>query len=330
MTVPFDLTGKEPTGFRIYMGPNHFKTLSAYDKKVPRDEKLYLRELIPLGWLIFGWVNQYFVIPMFNILSRFIGSFGIIILIMTIVIKLILFPLSYKSYMSSAKMRVLKPQIDEINAKIPPEKAMERQKATMALYNKVGVSPMSGCLPMLLQMPLLIAMFSFFPSAIELRQQSFLWAPDLSAYDSILSWKGNIPLISNIFGNHISLFALLMTIASIFSTKLSMSTTQPSPDQPGAGMMKWMMYLMPVMFFFMFNSYASGLTYYYFLSSLFTVVQNEIIKLTIDEKKLLAQLHARGNANSNKPKKSGGFMERLEKMQREQQKAMKENAKRKR
>ena len=330
MTVPFDLTGKEPTGFRIYMGPNHFKTLSAYDKKVPRDEKLYLRELIPLGWLIFGWVNQYFVIPMFNILSRFIGSFGIIILIMTIVIKLILFPLSYKSYMSSAKMRVLKPQIDEINAKIPPEKAMERQKATMALYNKVGVSPMSGCLPMLLQMPLLIAMFSFFPSAIELRQQSFLWAPDLSAYDSILSWKGNIPLISNIFGNHISLFALLMTIASIFSTKLSMSTTQPSPDQPGAGMMKWMMYLMPVMFFFMFNSYASGLTYYYFLSFLFTVVQNEIIKLTIDEKKLLAQLHARGNANSNKPKKSGGFMERLEKMQREQQKAMKENAKRKR
>ena len=328
MAVPFDLTGKEPTGFRMYLGPNHFKTLSSYDKKVAKDEKLYLRELIPLGWLIFGWVNQYFVIPLFNFLSRFIDSFGIIILIMTVIIKIILFPLSYKSYMSSAKMRVLKPQIDEINAKIPPEKAMERQKATMALYNKVGVSPMSGCLPMVLQMPLLIALFSFFPSAIELRQQSFLWAPDLSAYDSILSWKANIPLLSNIFDNHISLFALLMTVASIFSTKLSMSTTQPSPDQPGAGMMKWMMYLMPIMFFFMFNSYASGLTYYYFLSSLFTVIQNEIIRVTLDEKKLLAQLHARGNANSNKPKKSGGFMERIEKMQREQQKALKENAKR--
>lgn len=330
MAVPFDLTGNEPTGFRMYLGPNHFKTLSSYDKKVPKEEKLFLRELIPLGWLIFGWVNQYFVIPMFNFLSRFIGNFGIIILIMTIVIKIILFPLSYKSYMSSAKMRVMKPQIDEINAKIPPEKAMERQKATMALYNKVGVSPMSGCLPMVLQMPLLIALFSFFPSAIELRQQSFLWAPDLSAYDTILTWKANIPLLSNIFDNHISLFALLMTVASIFSTKLSMASTQPSADQPGAGMMKWMMYLMPIMFFFMFNSYASGLTYYYFLSSLFTVIQNEVIKATLDEKKLLAQLHARGNANINKPKKTGGFMERIEKMQHEQQKALKDNTKRKR
>ena len=330
MYVPFDPSGKEPTSFRMYLGPNHHKTLSSYDKKVDKEDKLYLRKLIPLGWTIFGWVNQYFVIPMFNFLSKYIGSFGIIILIMTIVIKLILFPLSYKSYMSSAKMRVLKPQIDEINAKIPAEKAMERQKATMALYNKVGVSPMSGCLPMVMQMPLLIAMFSFFPNAIELRQQSFLWAPDLSAYDAILSWKANIPLISNIFDNHISLFALLMTVASIFSTKMSMATTQPSPDQPGAGMMKWMMYLMPVMFFFMFNSYASGLTYYYFLSSLFTIIQNEIIRATIDEKKLLAQLHAKGNANSNKPKKSGGFMERLERMQREQEKAARENAKRRR
>lgn len=330
MYVPFDPSGKEPTSFRMYLGPNHHKTLSSYDKKVDKEDKLYLRKLIPLGWTIFGWVNQYFVIPMFNFLSKYIGSFGIIILIMTIVIKLILFPLSYKSYMSSAKMRVLKPQIDEINAKIPAEKAMERQKATMALYNKVGVSPMSGCLPMVMQMPLLIAMFSFFPNAIELRQQSFLWAPDLSAYDAILSWKANIPLISNIFDNHISLFALLMTVASIFSTKMSMATTQPSPDQPGAGMMKWMMYLMPVMFFFMFNSYASGLTYYYFLSSLFTIIQNEIIRATIDEKKLLAQLHAKGNANSNKPKKSGGFMERLERMQREQEKTARENAKRRR
>lgn len=330
MSVPFDVTGKESTGFRLYFGPNHFKTLSSYDKGLPADEKLHLRELIPLGWLVFGWVNQYFVIPLFNFLSKYVGSFGIIILIMTIIIKIILFPLSYKSYMSSAKMRVLKPQIDEINAKIPADKAMERQKATMALYSKVGVSPMSGCLPMVLQMPLLIAMFSFFPSAIELRQQSFLWANDLSAYDAILSWNANIPVISNIFHNHISLFALLMTIASVFSTKMSMATTQPASDQPGAGMMKWMMYFMPIMFFFMFNSYASGLTYYYFLSSLFTVIQNEAIRASIDEEKILAQLHAKGNAKNGKPKKKSSFMERIEKMQREQEKAIKENAKRRR
>lgn len=328
MVVPFDISGRETTGFRFYFGPVHHKTLADYDKGVSGDDKLKLRELVPLGWGIFGWVNRFFVIPMFNFFSKFINSFGIIILLMTIVIKLVLFPLSYKSYMSSAKMRVLKPEIDEINAKIPPEKAMERQKATMALYSKVGVSPMSGCIPMLLSMPVLIAMFSFFPSAIELRQQSFLWAKDLSAYDAILTWKANIPLISNIFNNHISLFALLMTVATIFSTKISMANTAPSADQPGANMMKYMMYFMPVMFFFMFNSYASGLTYYYFLSSLFTVIQNEIIKASINEEKLLAQLHAKGKANEKKPKKAGGFMERLERMQKEQEKLARENAKR--
>lgn len=330
LSVPFDITGKETTGFKMYFGPNHYKTLASYDKNVPDDDKLHLQELIPLGWTIFGWVNRFFVIPVFNFLSKYIGSFGIIILLLTIIIKSILAPLSYKSYMSSAKMRVLKPQIDEINARIPAEKAMERQKATMDLYNKVGISPMSGCLPMLLQMPLLIAMFSFFPAAIELRQQSFLWANDLSAYDAIISWQANIPMISRLFDNHISLFALLMTIASIFSTRMSMANTTTSPDQPGAGMMKWMMYLMPIFFFFMFNSYASGLTYYYFLSSLFTILQNEIIRLSINDEKLLAQLHAKGNTKNGKPKKKSSFMERLEKMQREQEKAMRENAKRKR
>lgn len=326
MVVPFDLTGKEPTGFKFYFGPVHHKTLADYDKGVAKEDKLKLRELVPLGWGIFGWVNRYFVIPMFNFFSKFIDSFGIIILLMTIVIKLVLFPLSYKSYMSSAKMRVLKPEIDAINAKIPPEKAMERQKATMELYNKVGVSPMSGCLPMLLSMPVLIAMFSFFPSAIELRQQSFLWAKDLSAYDAIITWKANIPLISSIFNNHISLFAVLMMVTTIFSTKISMANTQPAGDQPGANMMKYMMYLMPVMFFFMFNSYASGLTYYYSLSALITIIQNEIIKATVNEEKLLAELHAKGKANEKKPRKSGGFMERLERMQKEQQRLARENA----
>ena len=261
------------------------------------------------------------IIPMFNFFSTFIGSFGLIILLMTIVIKILIFPMTYKSYLSSAKMRVLKPEIDEINARIPPEKALERQKATMDLYNKVGVSPMSGCLPMLLQMPILFAMFSFFPSAIELRQQSFLWAKDLSAYDSILSWNAYIPLITPFFGNHISLFCLLMTISSIISTKLTTAQTPTASDQPGAGMMKWMMYLMPVMFMFMFNNYASGLSYYYFLSTLITIGQTYLIRATVDDKKLLAQLHAKGN--KAKTKKKSGFMERLEKMQREQEKALK-------
>ncbi|MBP1637330.1 MAG: protein translocase subunit yidC [Bacteroidetes bacterium] len=328
MTAGFDPTGKQPTGFRFYFGPNQYKILSAYDKGVPGDKKLYLRDLIPLGWTIFGWVNRFMIIPMFNFFSRFISNFGLIILLMTIVIKIIIFPMTYKSYVSSAKMRVLKPEIDEINARIPADKAVERQKATMELYNKVGVSPMSGCLPMLLQMPILFAMFSFFPSAIELRQQSFLWAKDLSAYDSILSWSNNIPLISTYFGNHISLFCLLMTVSNIIATKLNMSQTPSSSDQPGAGMMKWMMYLMPIMFLFMFNNYASGLSYYYFLSTLITIAQTYAIRATVDDKKLLAQLHAKGN--KAKTKKSGGLMERLAKMQYEQEKNAKENAKRRR
>ena len=328
MTVGFDPSGKEITNFKIYMGPNKYKTLSDYDRGVPADKKLKLHSLVPLGWGIFGWVNRFAIIPMFNLFSKFISNFGIIILLMTVVIKLVLYPLTYKSYVSSAKMRVLKPEIDEINARIPADKAAERQKATMELYNKVGVSPMSGCLPTLFQMPILFAMFSFFPASIELRQESFLWANDLSAYDAIVSWNATIPLISTYFGNHISLFTLLMTITTLISTKLNMANTA-TPDQPGAGMMKWMMYLMPVMFMFMFNSYASGLSYYYFLSTLISIAQTYAIRATVDEKKLLAQLHAKraSNANSKTPAKKGGFMERIEKMQREQQKAMRERNK---
>ncbi|MDD3322839.1 MAG: membrane protein insertase YidC [Paludibacter sp.] len=322
MTVAYDPTGKEPTGFRMYFGPNQYKILSAYDKGIDSDKKLRLNKLIPLGWGIFGWVNQFAIIPMFNLFSRFMGNFGLIILLMTVVIKLVLFPLTYKSYISSAKMRVLKPEIDEINARIPADKAAERQKATMDLYSKVGVSPMSGCLPTMLQMPILFALFSFFPSAIELRQESFLWATDLSTYDSILSWTTYIPIITPYFGNHLSLFCLLMTVTSILSTKLNMAT-QPTNDAMGGNMMKWMMYLMPVMFMFMFNSYASGLSYYYFISTLITVIQTYAIRATVDENKLLAELHAKRNAKKGTTKKKSGFMERLEKMQQEQQKALK-------
>lgn len=329
--VAFDPTGQQPTGFNLYLGPNHFRTFSAYDKAEQfKDDKLYLRKLIPLGGSILSWINRFLIIPIFNFLSGFISNYGIIILLLTLFIKLILFPLTYKSYMSSAKMRVLQPEIKEINNRIPADKAMERQQATMALYRKVGVNPMSGCLPMLLQMPILIAMYNFFPSSIELRQESFLWANDLSTYDAIISWSGYIPLITPYLGNHLSLFTILMTVTNILSTKLNSANTQMSSDQPGAGMMKWMMYLMPLMFLFIFNSYSSALSYYFFLSSLITVIQTYAIRATIDEKKLLAQLHAKGKANEKKPKKKGGFMARLEKMQKEQEKMMRErNKKRK-
>jgi len=318
MSVAFDPTGKAPTTFRWYFGPNHYKTLTAYDKEAKAGSELSLNKLIPLGWGIFGWVNRFAIIPMFNFFNRFISNFGLIILLLTLVIKLVLFPLTYKSYMSSAKMRVLKPEIDEINARIPADKAAERQKATMELYGKVGVSPMSGCIPSILQMPILFAMFSFFPAAIELRQQSFLWATDLSAYDSIMTLPFTVPFG---FGNHVSLFCLLMTATNIIYTKLNMAN-QSTTDQPGGAMMKWMMYLMPLMFLFIFNNYASGLSYYYFIATLISIIQTYVIRGFVDEKKILAQLHAKRASNSKKPAKKGGFMERLEKMQREQQKTV--------
>lgn len=314
MTIPFDPIKNEGTTFKWYLGPNHYKTLAAYDKGVEKENKLQLNKLVPLGWKLWGWINRIAVIPMFDFFSRYISNFGIIILLMTIVIKLLLFPLTYKSYMSSAKMRVLKPEIDEINARIPAEKAMERQQATMQLYQKVGVSPMSGCLPMLLQMPILLAMFSFFPASIELRQQSFLWADDLSSYDAIISWDAYIPLVSTFFGNHISLFCLLMTITNIIYTKINMASQAGTDQMPG---MKWMMYLMPVMFLFIFNNYAAGLSYYYFVSLLITILQTYIFRWTINDEKLLAKLHEKRKKSDKNPKKSG-FAARLEKMQREQ------------
>ena len=229
--------------------------------------------------------------------------------------------------MSSAKMRVLRPQVEEINAKYPgQDKAMERQKATMELYSRAGASPMSGCLPMLLQMPILIALFMFFPSAIELRHQSFLWAHDLSTYDAIFSWNKYIPIITPYFGNHISLFCLLMTITNIFYTKYNMEMTNTGQQQmPG---MKAMMYMMPLMFLVFFNQYASGLTYYYFISTLITNVQTLIFRYTINEDKLLAKLEA----NKRKPMKKSGFMKRLEEAQRAQQETLRkqQEAKKKR
>lgn len=312
--VPFDLQGREATELTYFFGPNKFALLKELDEGEPEGAEWELEKLVPLGWGIFRWVNQYFIIPLFDFLGGFISNYGLLIFLLTVIVKLILFPLTYKSYISSAKMRVLRPQVEEINAKYPgQEQALERQKATMELYSRAGASPMSGCLPMLLQMPILIALFMFFPSAIELRHQSFLWANDLSTYDAIVSWEANIPLISSYFGNHISLFCLLMTITNIVYTKFNMEMTNTGQQQmPG---MQAMMYLMPLMFLVFFNQYASGLTYYYFISTLITILQTIFFRFTIDEEKLLAKLEA----NKRKPMKRSGFMKRLEEMQKMQE-----------
>lgn len=317
--VPFDVTGTKSTGFRFYFGPNHYNTLKAYDADKPKAEKLHLKELVPLGWKIVSWINMILVIPMFDLFTSWGLHIGLVILLMTIVIKLIILPFVFASYKSSAKMRALKPQLDEINAKYPADKMQERQQATMQLYSRAGVSPMSGCLPMLFQFPVLMAMFWFFPTAIELRGQHFLWADDLSAYDAIFTWATPIPLL----GTHLSLFCLLMTAVNIVYTYITM---QQQATDPNMKFMKYMMYLMPLMFLFIFNDYAAGLSYYYFLSLLLTIIQTMIFRLSIDEKKLLAEMEANAKKKANNPKKSG-FMARLEAMQREQQRVAREQAK---
>lgn len=323
-SLPLDPTGSEATKLRFYFGPNQFNTLNAYDKGLKKDEELNMSEIIPLGsFFLIRWVNRFMVIPMFNLFGSFIGNYGLIILLMTLVIKLVLLPFTYKSYMSTAKMRVLKPQIDEINAKIPKEKAMERQQATMALYKKVGVSPMGGCLPMMLQMPILFAMFRFFPTAIELRQQGFLWATDLSSYDAILTWSTQIPIISSVFGNHLSLFCLLMTVTNIIYTRINMKNNPSNQQMAGMSMI---MYLMPLMFLFVFNNYAAGLSYYYFISLLITIGQTYLFRLFVNDDKLLAQLEAKKGKKKGTKKKSG-FMARLEDAQRRQQKMIQEQKK---
>lgn len=284
--------------FTFYFGPNKYKILN----NTLEEQDLQLENLIPLGSFIFRWVNVFAIIPLFNVLGNVISNYGLLIFVMTIIIKLVLFPLTFKSYVSSAKMRVLKPQIDEINKKIPKEDAMKRQQATMSLYKKVGVNPLGGCLPMLLQMPILIAMFRFFPASIELRQKSFLWADDLSTYDSILELPFSIPF----YGDHVSLFCLLMGISMLLTTKFSSGQMDTGNSQmPG---MKTMMYFMPVMMLFWFNSYAAGLSYYYLVSNLITLIQTLSIRRFIDDDEVLKKL----NAQKKKPVKKSNFQKRLE------------------
>ena len=318
-SLPFDITGKKSTNLQYYLGPNHYNTLKAYDKELAGADKLHLNELVPLGWKLVSWINKVLVIPMFDLFMSWGLHIGIVILLMTLVIKLIILPFVFASYKSSAKMRVLKPQLDEINEKYPPEKMQERQAATMALYQKAGVSPMSGCLPMLFQFPVLMAMFWFLPTAIELRGQSLFWADDLSTYDAILSWNTPLPLLG---WTHLSLFCLLMTIVNIVYTHITMQSQSQGQEMK---MMRWMMYLMPVMFLFFFNDYAAGLSYYYFVSLLMTIIQTMIFRWTTDDKKVLAEMEA--NAKKKGNAKKSGFAARLEAMQREQQRLAREQAK---
>ena len=316
-TAPYTIGDGTPAGFFFYFGPNDYPLLSSIDDEIGGDEGLSLTRLVPLGWGIFRWINQFIVIPVFSFLGRFISDYGIIILLLTIFIKIIIFPFTYKSFKSQARMRVLAPEIKEINDKYPgQENAMKRQQETMALYSRAGASPFSGCLPLILQMPVLVAMFSFFPSAIELRGQSFLWVHDLSAPDYILALPFSIPF----YGDHVSLFCLLMTIVNIVYTRINMQNQPGGNSMPG---MKWMMYLMPVMFLFIFNDYAAGLSYYYFLSLMITILQTWIFRKTIDEKKVRAEMLA----NAKKPRKKSGFMARLEEAQRQQQAALRQQQK---
>lgn len=288
--------------FNFYFGPNSYTEMKSY--------KMEFQDLIPLGWGIFGWINRFLVIPIFNFLSHYISNYGWIIFLLTVIIKLIIFPFTYKSYISMAKMRILKPEIDKLSEKYPnKEDAMKKQQEMMSIYSSAGASPMGGCLPMLFQFPVLIAMFRFFPASIELRGQSFLWATDLSSYDSIL----NLPFTIPFYGDHISLFALLMGVSMFFTTKLNMTQSQGQQQLPGMQFMTT--YLMPVMLVVWFNSYSCALSYYYLLSNLITILQTYIIRRFVDDDKL----HQQMKDNAKKPKKKSKWQARYEEAMQQQQ-----------
>ena len=295
----------------FFFGPNKYAVISDYD--------LQMEEIIPLGWGFFllQWINRFVIIPVFDFLQSFGWSMGLIILILTILVKIVLFPLAYKQFASSAKMKVIAPEVQKINEKYPKqEQAMQKQQAVMNLYKRAGIKPMAGCLPMLIQFPILVAMFRFFPASIELRQQSFLWADDLSTYDSILNLPFNIPF----YGNHISLFCLLMTAAQLIYTHISMKQQAQTQTMPG---MKFMMYFMPIMMLFIFNSFSAALNYYYFISLCFTFLQMFIIRKTIDEKKVLQRLEA----NAKKPLKKSKWQQRIEALEKQNQAILEERKK---
>lgn len=298
--------------YDFYFGPNDFRTLKEYDMKYEK--------IIPLGGWLVGWISRFVIIPIFDFLGKFIHNYGLIILLLTLIIKLVIMPLTIKSYKSSAKMQAVKPELDKINAKYPNEKdAMKKQQATMELYQRAGISPMGGCLPMLLQFPILFAMFRFFPASIELRQQKFLWADDLSAYDSIWDFGVNVPLL----GDHLSLFALLMAATMFVYSK--MTSGQMSDDPNMAGMKFMSLYMMPVMMFFICNNLSAALSYYYLLSNLITMLVTWYIrKFVVTEEKVRAEMML----NANKPKQKSKWQQKLEEAQKMQEQMMKEQQRR--
>ena len=307
MQIPYSEGDEVSVPLSLYFGPNHFKTLKSYDKG--------FEKIVPLGGWLIGWINRYIIITVFDFLGRFIGNYGLIIFILTLLIKLVISPLTFKSYISSAKMRVLKPEIDKISAKYPKsEDAMKKQQETMALYSKTGVSMFGGCLPMLLQFPILFAMFRFFPASFELRQEGFLWAKDLSTYDSILDFSFTIPL----FGDHLSLFALLMAVSTFFYSRMNIDQMNSGPQMAG---MKYMtLYFMPLFLLFLGNNFSSGLSYYYLLSNLITMIQTWAIRrFFVDEEKIYAKLKEK----AAQPKKKSKFQERLDAAYKAQQQQIK-------
>ena len=324
--IEFDPYGTATTGLQFYFGPNKFSDLKDASKEaINPDNDLELEELIYFGWPIVRWINRYFIMYLFDILSSTGLNMGIVLLLLTLIVKLCVYPFTKKSFVSSAKMRALKPHIDALNEKYPKkEDQLKKQQETMALYQKYGASPMGGCLPMLIQMPIFIALFNFVPNAIELRQESFLWAHDLSAFDALLSWDKDLWLI----GDHISIFCLLFSVTQIINTYYTSKLQAPAISTPEMEqqqkMMRWMMYLMPVIFFFVFNDYSAGLNYYYFLSTLFSIAIALYLRKSIKEDELLKKMEAYAEKNKDSVAKQSNMMARLEALQEQQKKMMEE------
>ncbi|MBQ8008425.1 MAG: membrane protein insertase YidC [Bacteroidaceae bacterium] len=311
MNTAFDPSGNVPTEMHFYFGPNHYKILSALDDG--REKDWDMQRLVYLGWPVIRWINQFFTINVFDWLSKLGLGMGIVLLLMTLIVKIVILPTTWKTYMSSAKMKALKPKVDEINAKYPNEAdAMKKQQEIMTMYSQYRVSPMGGCLPMIIQFPILMALFMFVPSAIELRQQSFLWADDLSTYDAFVTFPFNIPFL----GDHLSLFCVLMCITNLLYMMYNMKM-QDTGANPSMAAMKYMNYIMPVVFLFILNDYPSGLNYYYFLSTLISVATMAWMRYSTDDAKLLAQLEA--NKKDPKEMRKSGFQARLEAMQKQQE-----------
>ncbi len=319
LKTAFDPTGAEASEFEMYIGPNDFRLIKEVEQQSTFGKDLDLEQLVNLGWWLVRWINRWFTIYVFDWLTGFGFSMGIVLILITLLLKALTFPMVKKSYMSSAKMRVLKPKLDEATKQYDkPEDQMKKQQEMMSLYSKYGVSPLGGCLPMLIQMPIWIAMFFFVPNAIQLRRESFLWIDDLSTYDPIIEWGENLWLI----GDHLSLTCILFCVSNVLYSYMTMRQQKDQMIGQQAEQMKamqWMMYLMPVMFFFMFNDYSSGLNFYYFISLFFSAAIMWTLRKTTNEEKLLAILEAKYQENKNNPKKSatGGLASRLEAMQKQ-------------